>query len=59
MSESHVRVECEPDYKTPCMVCGQKPTVVVTEVESREVHHVEMCGPCFFGSAACIDPEEW
>jgi hypothetical protein len=31
----------EPDWKTPCFVCGEKPTVPCTG----------MCGPCTFGEA--------
>jgi len=31
----------EPDYDTPCEVCGATPTVPVTG----------MCGPCTFGEA--------
>lgn len=29
------------DWDTPCMVCGEKPTVIPTE----------LCGPCCFGEA--------
>lgn len=26
-------------------------------VEDRE--KTELCGPCYFGEAACADPDEW
>ena len=34
-------VVIEPDWETPCIVCGMKPTVPTTR----------MCGPCTFGDA--------
>ena len=32
---------CEPDWNTPCEVCGAVPTVA----------GIGMCGPCTFGEA--------
>jgi hypothetical protein len=47
-----------PDYKTKCQNCDQVPTVQVF-INGKLDNHFEMCGPCTFGEAACIDPEEW
>jgi len=33
----------------PCVVCEQSPVLNLTD----------MCGPCTFGEAACLDPNEW
>jgi hypothetical protein len=33
--------EAEPDWSTPCEICGALPTVPITG----------MCGPCTFGEA--------
>lgn len=33
--------DTEPDWDTPCEVCGQTPTVPITG----------LCGPCTFGEA--------
>lgn len=47
-----------PDYEKKCCNCEQSP--VVTAVKNGEVVYCsEMCGPCTFGEAACIDPDEW
>lgn len=48
----------EPNYEIECVVCGQTPTVDLLE-KGKDVYHTELCGPCCFGEAACIDPEEW
>jgi hypothetical protein len=37
--------DVSPDWLTPCIVCGEVPTVPVTE----------MCGPCTFGEAKTAD----
>lgn len=47
-----------PDYDYECENCGQVPTVTV-EDDGKQTSHFEMCGPCTFGEAACIDPENW
>jgi len=53
-------VKYVPDWKTPCGNCGQKPTVTARDPKTNElVNHWEMCGPCVWGEAKTIDPEEW
>lgn len=48
----------EPNYMGECCNCGQSPTV--QGVKAGEViYDSEMCGPCTFGEAACLDPQEW
>lgn len=47
----------KPDYKTKCENCEQTPTVEM--IDGNKAVNTGMCGPCFFGEAACIDPEEW
>lgn len=50
----------EPDYTEECDNCGQSPTVTVVENDTGNVvQDFGMCGPCMFGEAKCIDPEEW
>ncbi len=48
----------EPDFSLRCEVCGQKPTVTGVK-DGKQIYHSEMCGPCTFGEAACIDPKRW
>jgi hypothetical protein len=48
----------EPDYQHDCEVCGQKPTVTGVK-DGKQIYRSEMCGPCTFGEAACIDPKRW
>lgn len=48
-----------PNYDRPCQNCGQTPTVDLKPVAGGEVSHLDLCGPCCFGEAACIDPENW
>ena len=58
MKEEDHKTKYKPDYEQKCDNCGQSP--VVTIVENGVVtHNFEMCGPCTFGSAECIDPENW
>lgn len=47
-----------PNYKIACTVCGQTPTVD-EKTPGEPVYHTELCGPCCFGEAKCIDPKEW
>lgn len=48
----------EPDYNGSCQNCGQSP--VVTGVRhGNVVMSPDLCGPCCWGEAACIDPENW
>ncbi len=35
----------DKDWQTPCVVCGQLPTV----------HPTELCGPCCFGEAETLN----
>lgn len=48
----------EPDYKAECINCGQSPVVTAVS-DGVEVMRTDLCGPCTFGEAKCIDPEEW
>lgn len=52
------KTEYEPNYKVACCVCGQKPTVDV-KTPGEPIYHTELCGPCCFGEAECIDPKKW
>lgn len=47
-----------PDYKHKCEVCEQKPVVTGVTL-GKVVYRSGMCGPCTFGSADAIDPEDW
>jgi len=52
----------DPDYTKLCCNCGNTPVVTGVMKKANEyvtVYNSEMCGPCTFGSASCIDPEEW
>ena len=57
-TEPEVIDRYEPDWETSCEVCGQTPTVTGVR-DGKIVLHVAMCGPCTWGEAACLDPEEW
>ena len=46
------------DYKARCIVCDQSPCVVIMK-DGEAVHHLNMCGPCTFGTAEALDPENW
>ncbi len=48
----------EPDYEHGCAVCGQTPTVTGVK-DGKVVLETELCGPCTWGEAKTIDPEEW
>lgn len=50
--------EFKPDWVAECCVCDQSPVVDVYE-DGKLVYSTDMCGPCSFGEAAAIDPEEW
>ena len=48
----------QPDYAHECDNCGQSP--VVTGIRRGTVIYLSgMCGPCTWGEAAMLDPEEW
>lgn len=49
----------EPDYSGECEVCGQSPVVTLVDEKGKVVHCTGMCGPCTWGEAACLDPDEW
>lgn len=48
----------EPDYESKCCNCDQSPAVTGVK-NGKVVYHSDMCGPCTFGEAACLDPKEW
>lgn len=48
----------KPDYKHACENCGQSPVVTGVK-DGKVVYQGSMCGPCTWGEAACLDPEEW
>lgn len=48
----------EPDYETPCVNCGERPTVTAVK-GGMIVHHVELCGPCCWGTSEALDPDTW
>lgn len=47
-----------PLYDEKCIVCGQSPVVGMTDSEGN-TYSLELCGPCCFGEADCINPENW
>lgn len=48
----------EPNYTVSCEACEQTPTIDIF-VEGKLERRTEMCGPCTWGEAATIDPENW
>ncbi len=48
----------EPDYEAPCQNCGTTPTVTGVR-NGKVVTRPDLCGPCTWGEAACLDPENW
>ena len=65
MKDTETKIaECDveilvPDYETPCTNCGQVPTVTSETTDGVQVIHLESCGPCTWGDASTIDPENW
>jgi len=53
-----VEARAEPNYDLPCESCGQVPTVRVV-AEGLRPHETRLCGPCCWGEADTIDPENW
>ena len=47
-----------PNYEVPCINCGQTPTVDIYVNNTLE-NNMELCGPCCFGEANTLDPENW
>lgn len=58
MSEQITIDRYKPDYKRKCCNCGQKPVVTAVS-DGKRVIDFEMCGPCTFGEAAMLDPDNW
>ncbi len=48
-----------PDYKYNCCNCDSIPTVKIETESGEEVTHMEMCGPCTFGTAKALNVDEW
>lgn len=46
-----------PNYDATCEICMMTPTVVVNDEDGA--HDTGLCGPCCFGEADAIDPENW
>ncbi len=59
MSTQPEEIKCIPNYAVPCTNCGQTPTVDYYSLTGELRSHSDLCGPCCFGEAACIDPENW
>ena len=52
------QAEYVPDYEIECTNCGQTPTVCIFQnglIQSQ----TELCGPCCFGTAEALDPDNW
>ena len=58
MTEANVIDSWEPDYEHSCENCGQSP-VVLGVTGGKVVYQGDLCGPCTWGEAACLDPEVW
>lgn len=52
------RVSYISNYSGLCDVCGDTPTVVVV-AKNEPVRHLNLCGPCCFGTAEALDPSYW
>lgn len=52
-------VKAAANYKRSCDVCGQKPTVQLLNLDGSLYSNTDMCGACYYGESACIDPDEW
>ena len=48
----------EPDYHNNCVVCNATPTVIAVK-DGEVVEDFKTCGPCMFGSADALDPDNW
>lgn len=48
-----------PNYELKCCVCGQTPTVQIVNRKGNVEHETELCGPCCWGEAECIDVDNW
>lgn len=59
MTVDHPEGIAIPNYKEKCCCCDSSPVAVIKSLDNGKEENSEMCGVCFFGEAACIDPEEW
>lgn len=69
MTSERQQTLATPNYERPCTVCGQVPTVdlcdvimhyrTVERIRAANTVHTELCGPCTWGEAETIDPENW
>jgi hypothetical protein len=57
-NSSVTEADFKPNYSAQCICCGQVPTVDIY-VEGKRRSRTEMCGPCTWGEADTIDPENW
>lgn len=54
------RVVPKPNYEENCVVCDQSPVVDLYDpAENTLFHKTELCGPCCFGTASALDPDNW
>lgn len=49
----------EPNYQRPCLACDQVPTVDIQPVRGGAIRHTDLCGPCTWGEANTLDPDNW
>lgn len=55
-----VQAYADPHYGKKCIVCWQTPCVQFRRRDNDKLEvSYDMCGPCTFGEAACVNPEEW
>ena len=50
--------EFVPDYEIECCNCEQTPTVTIFQ-DGLIWAQSELCGPCYFGEADALDPDNW
>jgi len=48
----------EPDFATPCEICGTTPVVTGTKA-GKIVYEALMCGPCLWNEPKATDPLTW
>lgn len=49
----------KPKYKESCVICGESPTVSIVDKDDKFIADLRMCGPCTFGEADALYPENW
>jgi len=47
-----------PNDEGTCVACNQSPTVNF-EANGKVVLATDLCGPCYFGTAEAVDPDNW